>query len=213
MEVIEAIETRRSIRKFLDKKIDLDILAQILGAGNSAPSAGNLQSWKIIVVEDNAVKNKVGHAAFDQTWICTAPIIIIVCANKSKITRAYGIRGEMLYSPQECGMLMQNIQLAAHNFGIATCIVGAFDEKEISEILEIPEQIRPQAIIPLGYPDEIVPTPAKIPVRDLTYFERYGKRKPAFDPFPLAETLKKTKEKISHKNLAGKLKRIFRKEK
>ena len=98
MNVFEAIATRRSIRKFTSQDVPMEILGVVIDAGRYAPSAGNIQNWRFIIVKNTGNKQSVAEAADQQLWIAEAPVIIVVCAETEKIKQFYGIRGERLYS-------------------------------------------------------------------------------------------------------------------
>ena len=176
MNVFEAIATRRSIRKYTAQDIPMEILGVILDAGRYAPSAGNVQNWRFVIIKNKESKQKVAEAAMQQMWIAEAPVIILVCAETEKIKQFYGIRGERLYSIQNCAAAIQNMLLTAHSLGLASTWIGAFDENMLRRALGIPEDIRPQAILPFGYPDEIVPAPTHYTLDNVCYFESYGNR-------------------------------------
>jgi nitroreductase len=176
MNVFEAIATRRTIRKFTSQDIPMEILGVILDAGRYAPSAGNLQNWKFVIVKNKENRAKVAEAAMQQMWIAEAPVILVVCAEIEKVRMYYGIRGERLYAIQNCSAAIQNMILTAHALGLASAWVGAFDETMLRRAVNIPEDIRPQAIIPIGYPDEIVPAPTHYMIENVCFFESYGSK-------------------------------------
>ena len=128
MDVKEAIETRRSIRKFSPKELHPEEIIDIVDAGRYAPSAGNQQNWKFILIKDQSKKNDLADACFQQNWMASAPLIICVVGMTDDVKRMYGTRGEMLYSIQNCAMAAQNIMLRAHEMGFGSCMVSAFEE-------------------------------------------------------------------------------------
>jgi len=173
VEVFEAIKTRRSIRRFKSENIPDEDLMKVLEAATWAPSAGNLQPWEFIIVRGNDLKRKVASAAYGQMWIAEAPVVIIVCANIPRTSRYYGERGRTLYCIQDTAAAIQNMLLAAHALGYGTCWVGAFSEHEVRRVLEIPEHVRPVAIIPIGKPAEKPSPPPRIPLSELIHREKY----------------------------------------
>jgi nitroreductase len=176
MNVFEAIATRRSIRKFTSSDIPMEILGVLLDAMRYAPSAGNIQSWRFIVCKTPAKKQQVAEACMQQYWIAEAPFVIVLVNENEKITNFFGLRGERLYSVQNCAAAAQNFLLTAHALGLASCWVSEFDEDMLKRACGIPGNVRPQVVLPVGYPDEIVPAPSRYPMDDLTYFETYGSR-------------------------------------
>ncbi len=161
MELLEIIKNRRCIRKFKNKEVERDKIDKILEAASWAPSAGNLQARDFILVTDYNTKERIAEASFSQDFISEAPVVIVICANKKKSSYKYGSRGSDLYSIQDATISVQNMLLIAYSLGLGSCWVGAFDETEIRNILNIPEYARPIAIIPIGYPDEIPRAPSR----------------------------------------------------
>lgn len=174
METIECIKSRRSVRKFKKKEIENEKLIKILEAAIHAPSSGNLQNWEFIIIKDEENKKRIAKAALNQNFISEASIVIIACSNDDKMI-FYGRRGKELYAIQNVSAAIQNILLAANDLGIGSCWVGAFNEKELKKILEIPENVRPLAIIPLGYPDETPEKPPRRALKQVLFEEKYGK--------------------------------------
>ncbi len=176
MDIFQAIHTRRTIRKFSDKQVEWDKVAQILEAGKAAPSAGNLQPWKFVVVTDKAKRQAIADAALQQWWISTAPVLIVVVADVERTKQFYGIRGERLYSIQDCAAAIENMTLAATALGVASAWVSAFEEEAVNRVLEIPGEARPQAIIPLGYAAEEGKEQVKNPLYNVVFLEKFGNR-------------------------------------
>src|SRR3989338_6232743 len=99
-DILDIIKSRRSITKYLPKPVEWEYVARIIDAARHAPSCGNLQNWKFVVVLDPAKRKAIAEAAVQQYWMITAPVHIIVCAEPEKAERYYGIRGERLYTVQ-----------------------------------------------------------------------------------------------------------------
>src|SRR5271157_5081485 len=110
-----------------------------------APSAGNLQGRDFIIIKDQAMRDKLRAAALGQRFIAEAPVCIVVCANFSRTSARYGKRAE-LYSVQDSAASIMNMMLMAQDLGLGTCWVGAFNEKEVTELLAIPSGVRPEGI-------------------------------------------------------------------
>src|SRR4030042_2359156 len=124
MELKEAIRNRQSVRSFRSTPIPKQVLEEILIAANRAPSAGNLQARDFIIVDDKKIKSQLCAAALNQTFLTEAPIIIVVCANKKRIS-PYGTRGKELYCIQDAAAAVEHILLVAVDNRLDTCWVGA----------------------------------------------------------------------------------------
>jgi nitroreductase len=173
MNTEECIKTRRSVRKYKDKQVDWDTITHILDAGKFAPSAGNIQNWKFVVVRSEAVIKKLAQASFDQDWMEDAPVHIIVVGEPEKASRFYGARGERLYTIQSCAAAVENMLLVANELGLGSCWVGAFDESKVKRALNMPEGVTPQAIITIGYAAEKPELPARIELEHQVYMDKW----------------------------------------
>ncbi|MCK4458049.1 MAG: nitroreductase family protein [Thermoplasmata archaeon] len=153
MEVKTAIRERRSIRAFKTDPVAEEVVIELIELANMAPSAGNLQAREFIAVRDDKTKEALAAAALNQMFISEAPVCIVVCVNYERIAH-YGERGRELYVFHDTGAAIQNILLAVHDMGLGAVWVGAFDEDPVKRILNLPEHIRPVAIVPVGHPVE-----------------------------------------------------------
>jgi nitroreductase len=177
MDIIEIIKSRRTIKEFLPKFVEWDKISKIIDAARHAPSSGNLQNWKFVVVIETELKKQLAEAALQQYEIINASALIVVCGEPEKAGRYYGLRGERLYTTQNCAAAIQNMLLEAHSLGLGTRWIGAFEEEMVKRLLSIPEEgVRPQAIIAVGYPKEIPPKPPKLPLETLVYFNSWRNR-------------------------------------
>ncbi len=164
MELLEAIRARHSIRKYQNQPVEPGKLQAILQAATEAPSASNLQPYKIYVVRDATRKQKVALAALGQEFIGGAPLVLVFCADTAR-AQALGHPREQNYSFQDTVIAMAYAQLVAADQGLASCWIGAFDERQLARVLELPDMIRPVALMPLGYAAE---KPAEAPRRPLS---------------------------------------------
>tara|TARA_Y100000310_G_scaffold341787_1_gene442130 strand:+ start:29158 stop:29823 length:666 start_codon:yes stop_codon:yes gene_type:complete len=176
MEVFDAIRSRRSIRKYQDKQVPWDNIVTIMQAGKYAPSAGNLQNWKFIVVKDDTKRQGIAKACLGQDWMEQAPVFIAVIGEPERARMYYGTRGARLYTIQGCAAAIENMLLTAHSLGLGTCWVGAFDEDEIFRILNLAEEKIVQGIITIGYPDEKPEVPPKYRIEHMMFFEKWWGR-------------------------------------
>ena len=162
--------------KFLQKPVEKEKLGMIFDAARMAPSSGNLQNWKFIIIKDPALKGQIANACYDQLWLQEAPVIIVVCAELDKIRRFYSIRGENLYTIQNCAVAAQNMLIAATSLGLGSNFVSAFDDELMSNILSLPANAKAQAVIPIGYIENIPETPVRYPLETLVYFNKWAQR-------------------------------------
>lgn len=159
-DLFEAIRERRSERHFKPDPVPDDTVRRIVDCGLKAPSAGNMQPWQFLIVKRPELRADLSKAAFGQKFVEDAPVVIVVLADPGRSAGRYGNRGSDLYCIQDTAAAVQNMLLAVVAFGLGACWVGAFDEAAASRALELPEHLRPVAMIPIGYPKER-PTPRR----------------------------------------------------
>ncbi|MFH1682268.1 MAG: nitroreductase family protein [Candidatus Woesearchaeota archaeon] len=175
-DILELIKSRRNTKEFLPKFVDWDKISKIVDAGRHAPSCGNLQNWKFIVVINNDKKQELADAALQQYDLINAGALIVICAEPEKAERYYGLRGERLYTVQNCAAAAQNMLLEAHSLGLSSRWIGAFEEEMVKRILKVPEDARPQIIIAIGYPKFVPEKPPKLPLESVVFFNSWRNR-------------------------------------
>jgi nitroreductase len=173
MDIDTTLRARRSVRRFKNAPVEDEVLDEILELANAAPSAGNLQAREFIVVRDQEVKFELSKAAYNQDFIATAPVLIAVCGNQARSAAVYGGRGRDFYSIQDADAAVMHILLAAHARELGTCWVGAFDDDEVASILELPMDVRPIALIPLGYPEKMPQATNRMPIEKLVHYDNW----------------------------------------
>jgi SagB-type dehydrogenase family enzyme len=152
MDLFEAIKKRHMCRSLdPDKKVPDDLINKLIDAGKRAPSAGGLKDQRFTIVKDQKTKDKLMAAALGQEQVGDASAVIVVSSEIDLVTKKYKERGRDLYAAQNCAAATENILLAATALGLNACWVGAFDEKPVKEILDLPENYRPMVMIPVGH--------------------------------------------------------------
>lgn len=168
MEFSEVIAKRRSVRHFNTKlAVSDEDVRGLLEAAVSAPTAGNIQPWRFIVVKSAEARERLA-GAMHQPWATAAPVVIAVCVDPRPCTARYSVRGERLYAIQDTAAAAENIILSAVDRGLATCWVGAFNEDAVREALELQPPITPLVILPIGYSAEAAGRPARRPLDEVT---------------------------------------------
>jgi nitroreductase len=168
MDFFELLERRRSVRAF-DSSVPLsgEALARILDCVKLAPSAGNLQSYRIVTVQSETVRRDLAQAAFGQTFVAEAPLVMVFCADGENASRKYGMRGTRLYSVQDATIACTFAMLAVTDMGFATVWVGAFDEDAVRQAVGINPSLRPVAMLPIGTPKEAPEARPRRPLHEL----------------------------------------------
>jgi nitroreductase len=152
MDVCSAILKRRSIRRFKQKKISLEILKEIVNAARLAPSARNLQPLEYIIINDDALLEKTfsclkwaGYIEDGAPPEGQKPVAYIAVVANKKINERY---------ERDVGAAVENMILYALGKGIGSCFIRAIDFDRLSEILKIPNNLTLDCVLALGYPDE-----------------------------------------------------------
>jgi len=172
---LEKFKTRRSIRKFSDQNVDKNIIYSIIEGAINAPCAGNIQNYKIIVVEDKEKKIELGKISFQQFWLSDAPVVLVVVRDNYSLAQMYPKEGNT-YSIQNSAALIENILMLSHFYDLGACWVEAYDNAVLKEYLGIPSELIVDAIIPIGYPLEN-PVVSKDPMVQKVFFEKFGNKK------------------------------------
>ena len=168
MRFADVIATRRSVRAYERRNVETAKLRAILEAASAAPSAGNLQSWRVAVVEAAPARRRLAAAAHGQDFLANAPVLLIFCADARRSEAGYGQRGARLFAVQDATVAAAYAQLAAASLGLGSCWVGAFDGGQVSAALEQPEAgLRPVAILAIGYAAEHLERPRRRPIEEL----------------------------------------------
>ncbi len=156
MDFWQVLKDRHSVRDF-DPTEDVSpaVVERLLQAAIQAPSAGNRQPWHFYVVRDLGVQQGLAAAAYGQEFVAQAPVVIVVCADPEQSAERYRHRGRDLYCLQDTAAAAEHILLAAVDCGLGGCWVGAFDERRAAQVLELPYQHRPVAILPIGKPADL----------------------------------------------------------
>jgi len=171
MDLMEAIKTRRSVRRYRQTPIPEGLLKEVLNAARLAPSAENAQPWRIVVVMDEQTKLRLAAASNGQKFIAEAPAVLAMCGVPDEAFPAIG--GYMNAHVIDVAVALDHLTLAAHVNGLGTCWIGAFKEEKVKEILGIPEDVRVVALTPLGYPAEVPERTPRKNLEDLVMYERY----------------------------------------
>ncbi len=195
MDVFEAIEKRRSIRKYTDEPVPVEVIDQLLEAARLAPSTSNTQSWKFKVVTDAETRSQIRESAHGQRFVEDAPVVIACCldfeAFKERGRQALklvmrGVRPslEMVlrsvrggkdreFDPERVvingtinvAIATEHMVLRAAELGLGTCWVRAFDSGEVQKVLGLPDGVAIVSLLTVGYPDQ---SPSSRPRKDIS---------------------------------------------
>ena len=172
MEVFEAIRTRRSVRSYTSDPVPDEVLMKLLEAAGMAPSAMNFQPWRFIVVKSQGKRERIARGGLWARFVSKAPVVIVACGD----TRS------KFYVHDTC-IALEHLVLTATSEGLGTCWIGSFNEEDLKETLNIPDNFKVVALVSIGYPAEsrsLISTilhlfrPRK-KLKEIVYLEEYGK--------------------------------------
>ncbi len=171
MELSDIIKNRYSVRDYKAEKVERSLLMEILEAARMAPSAVNFQPWHFIVVDEKELLAEV-HNCYDRNWFKTAPVVIVAC---SYHTQSWKRSADGKDSADiDLAIAIDHITLKATELGLGTCWVCNFDVNRCIELLELPQNVEPVALIPLGYPNGKSPEKKRKPLDEIVHFNRFS---------------------------------------
>jgi nitroreductase len=191
MDIFEAIKNRRSIRQYKTDPVDDKTVQEVLDAAHWAPSWGNIQCWRFIIIRDPKVKADIADTLdkvkIDNEWmenaaassIKQAPVLIVICAEKGKA--GYSIDGEPLTDKAEywylfdVALAVENLTLAACAKGLGTVIVGGFNAPKAAKILCVPDNFTVVTMTPLGFAAQKGQISPRKQLSDVLYKDKFAK--------------------------------------
>ena len=181
MDLLEAINNRRSIRNYKSDPVPDELVNQILETVRMSPSWANTQCWEFVIVKDPEVRGKIRATVFEKNPALkafdAAPITVVVLAKKNESGYYKGAastnKGD--WAMFDIGLAMQTFCLTAHSLGLGTVMVGVFNHDEVAKILGVPDNVEVMVLTPLGYVEKPSKTPKRKEFSEFTYYDKYGK--------------------------------------
>ncbi len=185
MDILEAINRRRSIRRYSDKPVSDELLSEVFEAVRQSPSWANMQCWRFVAVRDREAREKLAEHSFMKSFMeakgykvnpakkafIEAPVVLVACAYPDDSGQ---VRGQDYYL-LDMGIACQTLMLAAKGAGLGTVFVGIYEEDKVRELLAIPEGVRIVGLIPMGYPlEEKAKGPSRKEVHEFLYNEKWA---------------------------------------
>jgi len=174
MQLTNAIKTRKSVKRFLDKKPDWRKIIKAIDMARFAPTAGNQFCLRFILIQDKKKIEQLSEAS-QQDFINKAHFVVAVVSDDTKLKQLYDKRGT-IYARQQAGAAIQNFLLALTEQGLATTWVGHFVESQIKRTLELPSEINVEAIFPIGKQTKALAeslSKQKPDLENLLYFDKW----------------------------------------
>lgn len=170
MDVLKAIQSRRSIRAYDSREVEEGKLLRVLESGRLSPSAGNRQERRFIIIRDAHTRKLLCMAAGNQRFVAEAPVVIAACSVEKEYVMSCG----QLAYPIDTAIAVDHMTLQAVEEGLGTCWIGAFDEKKVKEILQIPDNVRVVSLLPIGYPSTIPQSGPRKSLDEIVMWEKWN---------------------------------------
>lgn len=175
MDIDKLIEKRKSVRSFKDKKVSFKLILEAIDATLRGPFAGNINNLKFIIIESQETIDKIANFS-QQHWMNDASTLIVVCSDDTHLENLYGERGR-IYSRQHSGAAIEILLLKLTELNLASCWVGAYTDELVKQLLNIPQHIQIEAIIPVGYEKGRAKRPRKKTLDKVISWETWGNSK------------------------------------
>ena len=171
MEFSQLVKKRHSVRKFKNTPVEQEKILKIMDAARLAPSAVNFQPWHFIIFRETESLKKIA-SVYHRDWLTTAPVIILACADHSLSWKRSNDGKD--FADVDIAIAVDHITLQAAELALGTCWVCNFDAQKCAEILSLPREIEPIAIIPLGYPEkEHLAEKKRKPLEEIIHWEAF----------------------------------------
>lgn len=166
-QLFRVMATRRSTRNFdTSRHIEEWKVEKILAAGDTAPSAGNFQGFKVVYVKNQEIKKRLVEAANNQPYV-NAPLVLVYCMDPSRVKMNFPSKILKKFSLQDATLTAAYSQLAASALGLSSIWIGMIDEEKVKEI--IGTDLQPSSILCIGYPHKKRPPKSRRKLKDLVH--------------------------------------------
>jgi nitroreductase len=169
MEFTDVVAKRQSIREYLDTPVPQEKLTRVLEAARLAPSGGNRQQWKFVVVKDAQKRRRLMEAANQQAMVGQAPVVIATVA----LDPVRIMLCEVPSYAVDLAIATEHMVLAATNEGLATCWIGAFHQEEARKALGVPSQYKVVSLFPIGYAKNKAQHSARKALSEIVCYESF----------------------------------------
>ena len=181
---MESMKNRRSIRKYSDVEVSDELLNDLFEVAARASTMGNLQLYSVIVTRDEANKEKLSPAHFNQPMVKQAPVVLTICADYNRVVKwcearqaipGYDNFQSFVAAFEDAMIFAQAFCDAAEAKGLGICYLGTttYNADAIVEALSLPELVVPVTTLTVGFPDELPEQPERLPIAAFVHQEKY----------------------------------------
>ena len=181
---MEYFSSRRTIRKYQNKRVEDNIIEQIVADATHCPTTGNMQLYSVVVTRDRDIINALSPAHFGQLPLKTCDVVLTICADFNRFVKWCELRDadpgydnfqSFMSAVLDATIFAQQIVTIAEMRGLGTCYLGTttYNAPQIAEVLNLPKRVVPITTITLGYPDEEPEDCGRLPVDAVLHREKY----------------------------------------
>ncbi len=184
-DVLKLLTSHSSVRDFLAKSVDDDLLKELIQAGQSAATSNHVQAYTIIRIRDKDKRKQLAALAGDQQYVADCPVFLVFCADLNRLTTACQMNNEtadnsstetFIVATVDTALVAQNIMIAAESNGLGGVYIGAIRNhpREVCDLLQIPQHVYPVFGMCLGYPEQVNATKPRLPLPLVLHEDCYG---------------------------------------
>jgi nitroreductase len=184
--MLSILNQHRTIRKYIDKDIDPKLLEQLLEAACRASNTGNMQAYSVIVTTDQAIKDQLSPAHFNQPMVKTVPAVLTFCADFNRFSKwceqrqaepGYDNFQSFMATAIDALIVAQTFCIAAESVGLGICYLGTttYNAQDIISALDLPQLVVPITTVTVGYPDGMPNQTDRLPSNAVIHYETYKK--------------------------------------
>jgi len=182
--VMQLLRSHRSIRKFTDQPVGDALIGDVVRCGQSAATSSNLQATTVIRVRNPDTRRTIARLAGDQEYVSTAGAFLVFCADLNRSRQACAMQGgefvtgmteHFIIATIDVALFAQNCAIAAESAGLGICYIGGIrnDPAQVTELLDLPDQVYPVFGFCLGYPAQDPEIKPRLPLDVVLKEERY----------------------------------------
>lgn len=174
--LFEAINNRRSIRKYKPDPVPDEILRKLVKAGSMAPTASNLQAWRFCLITDKDLVRKVDM--FSPGLSGKPPVIMAVCSDYHYAEEKGGKNSRVYGCIMDASMAAENVMLEAQALGLGTCAIKSYNDAAVRKLLKLPEKIVIELLISIGYPEDnsYISVPLRKGFDEILFYNQWGEK-------------------------------------
>lgn len=182
---MKLLTDHRTIRNYLPREIEIEVMEEILKSGIRASNTGNMQLYSVIVTRDPEKKKELAPLHFNQPMVMKAPLLLTICIDINRFYKWCSLRNTkadfnnllwLLNGTIDASLVAQNICIAAENRGLGICYLGTalYNAPEIAAVLKLPLGVIPVTALTVGYPEAIPEQTDRLPYEAIVHYEEYS---------------------------------------